>query len=305
MVQYNKGCERMDYKQLQYFLAIADEASFSKASRKLYITQQALSKAIEKLEEELQVSLFTRSNTGIELTKYGRELRTHAVSYVNAHEKIISYMHHFVEQDSHKLSIGYATGMMSQFPKDFLSSFIANHPETDIIIYSYPDDSYNRSLQNYDIDIHLCSMITTPDSLDILYEHKQRPFLLLSKDHPLAKKDIITKNDLINEHFVSLNTDNEMQKQVSSVYNDWGLHVSAYISPAEYTILYELLSTGNYVSFYATHYDDPEHILVKKPIMDMNVEYCFYIISRKNLQITNTISDLITSIKQYMEAPIV
>ena len=294
----------MDYKQLQYFLAIADESSISKASRKLYITQQALSKAIEKLEEELEVPLFIRSNTGIELTKYGRELRGHAISYVNSHEQIISHMRHFVEHDTNELSIGYATGMMSQFPSNFLSSYILEHPEIDIKIFSYPDDSYNRSLQNYDIDIHFCSMIASPETVDILYEYKQHPFLLISKNHPLAKKKYITKDDLRSEKFISLNTDNDMQKQVSTIYDEWDLDVSVYISPAEYDVLYELLSTSKYVSFYATHFIDSKNTLIKKEIIDLDVDYCFYIISRKNIVLTDAMKDLINHVKENLEKPI-
>lgn len=61
----------MEIRQLQYFIESAKQKSFSKAAKKLYTTQPNISKCIHKLEEELEVTLFERSNLGIQLTEQG------------------------------------------------------------------------------------------------------------------------------------------------------------------------------------------------------------------------------------------
>ena len=66
----------MNPKQLHCFITAAQEGSFSKAAKKLYLSQQALSKTIDKLEEELDVPLFIRGVAGLQLTRYG-EARQH------------------------------------------------------------------------------------------------------------------------------------------------------------------------------------------------------------------------------------
>lgn len=294
----------MDYRQLQYFLTIAEESSISKAARKLFISQQALSKTIEKLEDELGVPLFVRNNLGIELTKYGRELKTHAIPYVNSHEQIITHMRNFKEHDSNQFTLGYATGMMGQFPDNYLTSFINNHKDTKINIYSYPDDSYNRSLQNYDIDIIFCSMLPNNDSIDVLYHYRQKAFLLVSKNHPLATKDTVYSKDLANYPFIALNTDNEMQHNANSLFKDLHLDVRIYVSPSEYNCVYNLVSSGNYISLYATHYDDPFNLLVAREIEDFELFYDFYIVARKGTTITPLIEDLIQLTKKHLEKPI-
>ena len=58
----------MNPKQLHCFITAAQEGSFSKAAKKLYLSQQALSKTIDKLEEELDVPLFVRDYGGAHLT---------------------------------------------------------------------------------------------------------------------------------------------------------------------------------------------------------------------------------------------
>lgn len=61
----------MELKQLSYFIQIINDKSFSQAAKNLYLTQQAVSKAIRNLEEELGVPLFYRHASGLELTEYG------------------------------------------------------------------------------------------------------------------------------------------------------------------------------------------------------------------------------------------
>ena len=62
----------MDVKQQEYFVAIVEEGSISKAAKKLYISQPTLSQFLSKLENSLNVRLVTRSNNVIALTEAGR-----------------------------------------------------------------------------------------------------------------------------------------------------------------------------------------------------------------------------------------
>ncbi len=64
----------MNFKQLEYFSAVAEAKSISKAARKLHVAQPPISRQIAMLEDELGVCLFLRNNKGVELTEAGRSL---------------------------------------------------------------------------------------------------------------------------------------------------------------------------------------------------------------------------------------
>jgi len=69
----------VEMKQLRYFIAIAETGSFSKAAKKLYISQPALSQQISKLEEQVGVNLIERNTRSVQLTAAGRDFYLHAI----------------------------------------------------------------------------------------------------------------------------------------------------------------------------------------------------------------------------------
>lgn len=68
----------MNFKQLEYFAAVAEAKSFSGAARALHVAQPPISRQIAMLEDELGVCLFLRTNKGIELTEAGQNLYRHS-----------------------------------------------------------------------------------------------------------------------------------------------------------------------------------------------------------------------------------
>lgn len=78
----------MQIQRLIYFLTVADEGSFNKAAEKLFTTQPNLSKAINNLESEINVTVFERTNKGVRLTEEGRKLYQYASTIIAQMELI-------------------------------------------------------------------------------------------------------------------------------------------------------------------------------------------------------------------------
>lgn len=79
----------MDFRILRYFLNVAREQSFTKAAEQLHITQPTLSRQLASLEEELGVTLFTRSGRNITLTEEGLLLKRRALEILDLEERTL------------------------------------------------------------------------------------------------------------------------------------------------------------------------------------------------------------------------
>ena len=97
----------MRIASLRYFLEIAQFGSFSLAARKLYSSQQGLSKAVQALEKELGVDLFERSGKNVHLSEAGRAFAPLARRCVDAHDAAKEAMLRFARtaEDAEKIEV--------------------------------------------------------------------------------------------------------------------------------------------------------------------------------------------------------
>ena len=79
----------VSFSQVEYFVAVAEEGSLSRAARRLHVSQPPLTRQMHALEDELGVQLFTRSSRGMELLPAGQELLVHARKVLAAVELAI------------------------------------------------------------------------------------------------------------------------------------------------------------------------------------------------------------------------
>ena len=119
----------MDIKTLQYFIAIAECGNFSKAAKKLYMTQPPLSKQIQLLESELGVLLIERGSRECTLTDAGKRLYDYAQSIIDISNAAIQDMDTFSHGNNGVLRIGVASSASNLLLTIIEKSFAKQYPE--------------------------------------------------------------------------------------------------------------------------------------------------------------------------------
>ena len=128
----------MDFKQLEVFVCVAKYKSFSKAATNLFLTQPTVSSHIQKLEKELNTTLFERSNKSISLTPSGKILYDNAIIILNNCKKALSDLNDYSNKIDGLIHIG-----TSSVPETYILPSFINYFHS-----FYPDVKYNLSHYN-------------------------------------------------------------------------------------------------------------------------------------------------------------
>ena len=146
----------MELKQIHYFLMLSQNGNMTSVAQSLYITQQALSKSILKLEEELEVPLFDRTVQGLRLTDYGRCLLPYAQKLVRDHDAALMAISE--QKHAHKTAIqmGFVSGSFhagSAVTPAMLSAWEKDHAQSAVFVQESSPEELIRMVLDEDIEI--------------------------------------------------------------------------------------------------------------------------------------------------------
>lgn len=168
----------MELRQLRYFAMIAEEASFSRAARRLHISQPPLSMQIKSLEEDLGVRLFERTNRGVVLTAAGsvfyEEIRAVLARLEHAKGKALQAG----RGDIGMLSIGFVSIADYGILPPALKSFRAHFPLAEVQLHELTTDAQVRELRALRLDLGIG--LGPVDEADIDFEKIMQEDLILA-----------------------------------------------------------------------------------------------------------------------------
>lgn len=144
----------MRLKSLQYFLVVAEELSITRAAERLYITQQALSEQINKLEQDYRVELFTRGRS-LALTYAGKCLLGAAMQMLDLDKQLRARFDDLREETCGELSFGISYSRARCFLPRVLARFNKAYPNVDFHVKTGSSEALQKMLLNGSADIIL------------------------------------------------------------------------------------------------------------------------------------------------------
>ena len=187
----------MDIRVLQYFLAVAREASITKAAQSLNMTQPPLSRQLKELEEELGKQLFIRGNRRVTLTEEGMILRKRAEEMVELMEKTKAEVSSSGENISGEIYIGGGETEGIRLIAKAAEKIQRKHPGISYHLFSGNADDVTERLDRGLLDFGILIEPADIKKYDFIrLPTKDRWGLLMRRDHPLAEKSGIQPEDL-------------------------------------------------------------------------------------------------------------
>ena len=192
----------MDYRQLRYFLALADHLHFGKAANAVHLAQPSLSRQIASLEDQLGCALVIRNSRSVALTAAGQELQRHARKVLAGLDSAIQATQAVARGERGELKIAF-TSMIAwtAFPrliKDFSNQFPGITLSLNELL---PGDLVN-AVTSGESDLSLSFKASVQAPLRYQALHSETLCIAIPNEHPLAKKNRITVAELIHHPFI-------------------------------------------------------------------------------------------------------
>jgi DNA-binding transcriptional LysR family regulator len=177
----------MELRQLEYFVAVADEASFTRAAEKLHVAQPGVSAQIRQLEQELGQVLFDRSGRTVRVTEVGAAVLGYARDALGAASGARLAVDEFTGLLRGRVAVGMVTACSSFDLADLLAAFHRDYPAVEIALSEANTDELIGQLQAGRLDLAYVGLgEATPAGLEVQDLADEALVAAVSKDDALA-----------------------------------------------------------------------------------------------------------------------
>ena len=188
----------MDIQNIRAFLAVSETGSFSRAAETLHLTQPAISKRIQTMEQHLDISLFDRIGKSVQLTEAGQALipgYRRILDEISESERIVSNLRettrgHLRFATSHHIGLHRLPAVLRQFSKDY--------PDVVLELQFMDSEQACQQVLHGDIELGIVTLPTQPDKRLTLQNVWHDPMhCVVATDHPLATNNKINRAELL------------------------------------------------------------------------------------------------------------
>jgi len=205
----------MNIRQLEYFLEVARQESFSKAATILHVSQPSISEMIKNLEEELGSPLLYRSAKRLELTDSGQIVKQQAEQIVTLFHNLSGNLQEINQWKKGKIRIGLPPITASTIFPRLLGEFKQQYPNIELQLYEFGSKKVRQGVNEGSLDIGIvCSLPDRTENFEVLPFVDDPIKIILHPDHRLSGQSTIDFIDLRDEGFVLYSEDFSLHDQI-------------------------------------------------------------------------------------------
>ncbi|WP_232668423.1 LysR substrate-binding domain-containing protein [Pseudonocardia sp. TRM90224] len=192
----------MHCRRLTYFVAVAEELSFTSAAERLHMAQPPLSQQIALLEKELGTALFDRSRRSVRLTPAGAALLPEARRLLAELDETAGMIRRVGDGSVGQLSIGFVPSAINGPLPELLRRFRAGRPDVELVLREMAPDPLVAAVERGRLDLGILYLPVSASGLTQQVLGEEELVLALPADHPATASSEIDLADLADEPFI-------------------------------------------------------------------------------------------------------
>lgn len=262
--------EPVDFRDIEYVLAVYAEKNFSRAAEKCYISQPSLSKIIRRFERNLGTALFDRSSFPLKITPSGEVIYGYLLELQATHEKMEKYCDTLRLTNQSDLTIAASTFFCTYVLPPIVAEYQNEHPSFQIKLVECNDNDCRDFLKSGIANIGITANDFFPLGLENEVLRNEQLVLAVPSSHEinrgleeyaltgtdLAKKspDFFSKPCISIQHFASepflmLRHGNDMRRRVMNICQDVGIYPNITMELDQLLTAYYLAAAGQGIAF--------------------------------------------------------
>ena len=234
----------MELRQLQYFLMVAQEQSFAKAAKKTYVSQQALSKSVLSLEQELGVPLFERKNRSIELNEEGKFLQKRLIPLLSSLDRLPEELRKGKEASTHTVHLRLLSA--SALITNKIIAYRNLRPDVNFQLYQTPGQE-----DDYDVCVTARRADTAPkenDPATIMLEEDL--YLAVPVHSPYGSRESIRLTDTKDADYICLGGSKPIRQITNSYFMEAGFSPNIIFESDTTESVRNLIAAGMGIGFW-------------------------------------------------------
>ena len=192
----------MDLLQLEHFLAVVDERTFTRAAERVCRTQPAVSQSVKRLEQEVGTPLFARDVHEVSLTEAGRVLAAYARRIVALRNEAMREVCELGLLKAGTLAIAAHEAAAVYLLPAALRTYVRRFPDIKVGIYRSRLEEIPRQVIDREVDVGFVKEVPAFHQLEWVEVHSDEMVCIASPHHPLAGREVVTVKDVSSEQFV-------------------------------------------------------------------------------------------------------
>jgi len=234
----------VDVRQLEMFRAVSEEGAFTRAAERLHVSQSAISRQIQLLEEELGTMLLHRTGRGVSLTPHGELLLTTANRVNREIQDAVSQISDTLALQRGLLSLGGGMTVSLYILPKLLKKFRSLYRNVDLRITTGEAEFLLRLLRTGQVDLALLTLPIVAADLEVRPVLKEEMVVVTSGNHPLTRARTIESKSLRRYPFVLFESGSNTRKVLDEFFLQEQIPVKVVMETENVEIIKAMVASG-------------------------------------------------------------
>lgn len=301
----------MNMKHIQYVLTVLREGSITGASKKLYVSQPALSQTIKQIEQDLGAPIFDRSTDPISLTYAGQKYVDAAQKMLDIERNLRTQISEMKDEVHGRIRVGISVQRGLQLLPLIVPEFSREYPFVKIELVEHGSDTLERMTSEGHCDIALIATNEKPNKLNYVLIENEQVVLMAARSTQLAHRipdgTPIEITEAQNEKFVSMKSGHSVRLVQDRLFDLHHINPQILMETSNMEAGKHVAARSNAVMLipqvYVSNSLDLHYRVQCHPILNTDYERHFYLCYRKGLYLPKYMEDFARIVFEKLDVP--